>query len=150
MRSDLTPEERAVVGEPGDLVDEGRVSPRSKSTSVMFSVRVDRATFEAISDIAEEKGLRFSEVVRDALRRHVDQEEIVMVRLLEEIAIKVDAIAIVSVAAGSDRALPTGIPGLRVIPGRKAPGPTDSSARLGPTGRRSWPLGSPRLVNVAT
>ena len=89
-RTDLTPSEGAVIGHPGDLVDEDRVPARPKSSTVMFSLRVDRQTFEALSDIAEERGRRFSDVARDALHVYVDRPtDAASYRLLEAIAAKV-------------------------------------------------------------
>jgi antitoxin component of RelBE/YafQ-DinJ toxin-antitoxin module len=71
-RTDLTPDEQALVGNAADWVTEAVVPPRSKSTTAMFSLRVDRRTFEALSDMAERRGLTFSEVAREALRQYVD------------------------------------------------------------------------------
>lgn len=71
-RTDLTPEEREAVGQPGDLVDEARVPPRPRSSSVIFSLRIDRPTFERLSVLAEERGRRFSDVAREALRAYVE------------------------------------------------------------------------------
>ena len=89
-RTDLTSEERALVGRAGDLIDEEPVTARPKSSTVMFSLRVDRNTFEALSDIAEDRGRRFSDVARDALHAYVDRSsESASYRLLEAIAAKV-------------------------------------------------------------
>lgn len=89
-RMDLTPTEPALVGQPGDLVDEERVPARPKSSTVMFSLRVDRKTFEALGGIAEERGRRFSDVARDALHAYVDgPSDSESYRLLEAIAAKV-------------------------------------------------------------
>jgi antitoxin component of RelBE/YafQ-DinJ toxin-antitoxin module len=68
----LTPAERALIGSPADWVTEGVVPARPKSATTMFSLRVDRRTFDALSDIAARRGLTFSEVARDALRQYVD------------------------------------------------------------------------------
>lgn len=86
---DLSPDEAAVRGEPGDLVDETRVPPRSGPQSAMFSLRIDRQTFEALSDLAEAQGRRFSDVARAALRAYVrpDPDHASRV-LLEAIAAK--------------------------------------------------------------
>jgi hypothetical protein len=55
----------------------------------MFSLRIDRATFEALSDQAEREGRRFSDTVRDALRAHVGRSsDDQTYRLLEAIATK--------------------------------------------------------------
>lgn len=70
-RSDLTPDERDVVGMPGDLVSEDPVPARPRSNSVMLSLRVDRRTFDALSQLAERRGRTFSEIARDALRTFV-------------------------------------------------------------------------------
>ena len=71
-RSDLTPEERALVGGPGDLVDDEEVPARVAAQNVMFSLRIDRRTFELLGAIAAERGRRFSDIARDALRSYVD------------------------------------------------------------------------------
>lgn len=71
-RAELTPEERAAAGQPGDLADEARIPARPRSPSVMFSLRIDRATFERLSDLAEERGRRFSDIAREALRLYVE------------------------------------------------------------------------------
>jgi hypothetical protein len=70
--ADLTPDERALIGTPADWVTEAVVPARPKSTTTMFSLRVDRRTFDALGDIAERRGLTFSEVAREALRQYVD------------------------------------------------------------------------------
>ena len=89
-RPELTRAENLVVGRPGDLVDEDRVPARPKASNVMFSLRVDRKTFEALSDLAEQRGRRFSDVARDALHTYVDRSTgDDLHRLLEAIAVKV-------------------------------------------------------------
>lgn len=70
-RTDLTPEERAIVGSPGDLVSEDVVPARPRSSTVMISLRIDRQTFESLNRLAEEGGRTFSEAARDALRTFV-------------------------------------------------------------------------------
>jgi len=70
--SDLTADERALIGTPADWVTDAVVPARPKSTSAMFSMRVDRQTFDAIGEMAEGRGLTFSEVAREALRQYVD------------------------------------------------------------------------------
>jgi hypothetical protein len=70
-RSDLTPDERDVVGMPGDLVSEEPVSARPRSTSVMLSLRIDRQTFDELSRLADGGGRTFSETAREALRTFV-------------------------------------------------------------------------------
>lgn len=70
-RSELSAEEREVVGRPGDLVSEDPVPARTRSESVMVSVRIDRPVFDALSDIAERTGRTFSETARQALRDFV-------------------------------------------------------------------------------
>jgi hypothetical protein len=67
-RSDLLPDEREVVGMPGDLVTETRVPARPRASSVMVTLRVDRPTFDELGHIAKERGDTFSNTVRDALR----------------------------------------------------------------------------------
>ena len=42
--------------------------------NVMFSLRIDRATFERLNDLAEERGRRFSDVAREALRMYVEHQ----------------------------------------------------------------------------
>ena len=81
--------ERVVVGEPGDLVDEPAVPARPRASSVMFSLRIDRGTFEALSDLADRQGRRFSDTARDALRAYVDRSgEDRLQGLVEAIATK--------------------------------------------------------------
>jgi hypothetical protein len=72
-RSDLTDNEREIVGKPGDLVSEDPVPARARSTSVMLSLRIERRTFDAIGRIAEDSGRTFSEAARDALRQYVGE-----------------------------------------------------------------------------
>ena len=69
--ADLTADERALVGDPAEWVTETVVPSRPKSTTAMFSLRVDRATFEALGELAQRRGLTFSEVAREALRQYV-------------------------------------------------------------------------------
>jgi hypothetical protein len=71
-RSDLTPAERAVAGEPGDLISEAPVPERVRSRAVMVSLRLDRRTFDALSSIAENRGRTFSDTAREALRAFVE------------------------------------------------------------------------------
>jgi hypothetical protein len=76
-----------VVGMPGDLVSEEAVPARPRSSTVMFSIRVDRATFDELGRIAESRGKTFSETAREALRTYVEgplQDR--SYRLLEAIA----------------------------------------------------------------
>ena len=68
----LTPDERILVGTAGDWVTEAVIPARPKSASAMFSLRVDRQTFDALGGMAEGRGLTFSEVAREALRQYVD------------------------------------------------------------------------------
>lgn len=70
-RLDLTPEERELLGNPGDLVTEAIVPAREPRSTVLVSLRIDRGTFEEISTIAERRGATFSNVVRDALRAYL-------------------------------------------------------------------------------
>jgi len=70
-KSDPMAVEKSLVGRPGDLVDEEFVPSRPRSSTVMFSTRIDRRTFEALSDLAETRGRTFSETVRHALRSFV-------------------------------------------------------------------------------
>ena len=69
---DLTAEERAIVGSPGDLISEDAMGPRQPAASVMLSVRVDRQVVDRLSRLAESRGQTFSETVRDALRAFGD------------------------------------------------------------------------------
>ncbi len=105
-RTELTAGEREAVGQPGDLVDEERVPARPRSASVMFSLRIDRATFERLSDLAEERGRRFSEVAREALRMYVEpkSESPSSRDLLEAIA---DKLGVVAPPEGSSSARPS-------------------------------------------
>jgi antitoxin component of RelBE/YafQ-DinJ toxin-antitoxin module len=68
---DLTDAERTLIGNPDNWVSEQAVPARARSSTAMFSLRVDRATFEALGQLAELRGLTFSEVARDALRQYV-------------------------------------------------------------------------------
>ena len=104
--TELTPEEREAVGQPGDLVDEEGVPVRPRSAKVMFSLRIDRATFERLSDLAEERGRRFSDVAREALRMYVEPkaESPSSRDLLEAIA---DKLGVVAPREGSPNARPS-------------------------------------------
>ena len=53
---ELTRVEKSIVGRPGDLVDEDESARAPEDSNVMFSLRVDRKTFEALSDLAEQRG----------------------------------------------------------------------------------------------
>lgn len=86
-RVDLAPNEKEVVGMPGDLVSEEAVPARPRSSTVMFSLRVDRPTFDELSRIAEKRGRTFSEIAREALRAYVEgPNQDRSYRLLEAIA----------------------------------------------------------------
>lgn len=86
-RRDLAPDEEKVVGVPGDLVSEEAVVARPRSSTVMFSLRVDRTTFDELGRIAEQRGRTFSETAREALRTYVDGPiQSRSYRLLEAIA----------------------------------------------------------------
>jgi len=86
-RVDLAPNEKEVVGIPGDLVSEEAVPARPRSSTVMFSLRVDRPTFDELSRIAEKRGRTFSEIAREALRAYVEgPNQDRSYRLLEAIA----------------------------------------------------------------
>jgi hypothetical protein len=86
-RLDLSPDEQEVVGKPGDLVSEAAVPARPRSSTVMFSLRVDRPTFDELSRIAEKRGRTFSETAREALRVYVEgPNQDRSYRLLEAIA----------------------------------------------------------------
>jgi hypothetical protein len=71
QRSDLTPEERELVGTAGDLVSEAEVPPRDRSSTVMLSLRLDRDVFDGLGRAAESRGRTVSETAREALRRFV-------------------------------------------------------------------------------
>jgi hypothetical protein len=73
--SDLTPDEARLVGKPGDLVSEDAVPARPRASTVMVSLRVDRATFDELGRIAAERGETFSNTVRDALRAFVRRRD---------------------------------------------------------------------------
>jgi len=70
-RSDLTADERGLVGMPGDLVSEEPVPQRPRASSVMVSLRIDRQTFDGLSQLAEQRGDTFSNTARDALRTYL-------------------------------------------------------------------------------
>lgn len=72
-RSDLTAEEQAVVGKPGDLVSEDAIPARPRSRSVMVSLRLDRRDFDELSRLAEQDGRTFSETARKALRAYIGE-----------------------------------------------------------------------------
>ncbi|MBI2776009.1 MAG: hypothetical protein HYX57_01905 [Chloroflexi bacterium] len=74
-RLDLTSDERALVGRPGDLVSEDAVPPRPKASTVMVSLRIDRRTFDDIGRVAEERGASFSATARDALRAFISDHD---------------------------------------------------------------------------
>jgi hypothetical protein len=87
---DLSPYEKEAVGMPGDLVSEEAVPARPRSTTVMFSLRLDRPTFDELSRIAEQRGRTFSETAREALRAYVEgPNQDRSYRLLEAIAERV-------------------------------------------------------------
>lgn len=69
---DLTVDERAVVGMPGDLVSGDSVPARAPSTTVVISLRLDRHVFDRLNQLAQEDGRTFSETARDALRNLVE------------------------------------------------------------------------------
>ena len=86
-RLDLSPDEKEVVGMPGELVSEEAVPARQRSSTVMISLRVDRPTFDELSRIAEQRGRTFSETAREALRAYVEgPNQDRSYRLLEAIA----------------------------------------------------------------
>jgi hypothetical protein len=70
-RTDLTADERRIVGQPGDLVSEDAIPARPPSSSVMLSLRIDRRTFDELSQLAEQQDATFSDTVRGALRAFV-------------------------------------------------------------------------------
>jgi hypothetical protein len=70
-RTDLTPDEAAIVGSPGDLITEAVVPPRRRTESVMLSLRVDRKVVEALGRLAEADGRTLSETARAALLDYV-------------------------------------------------------------------------------
>lgn len=102
--ADLTPDERALVGNPAEWVTEAVVPARPKSTTAMFSLRVDRRTFEALSDIAERRGLTFSEVARDALRQYVDSGGRLISISAHELIIEAETVRLVEPKPSSRRA----------------------------------------------
>jgi hypothetical protein len=70
-RSNLTPQEREAAGEPGDLISEDVVPARPRSSTVMVSLRLDRAVLDGLNQLAERHRRTFSETARDALRTYV-------------------------------------------------------------------------------
>ena len=102
--ADLTPDERALVGNPADWVTEALVPARPKSTTAMFSLRVDRRTFEALGDIAERRGLTFSEVAREALRHYVDSGGRLISISAHELIIEAETVRVVEPKPSSRRA----------------------------------------------
>ncbi len=69
----LSPEERAVVGDPQDYDWEHPIeapAPRREARS-QFSMRIDPKLYSEIATIAEGRGAAFTDVVREALEIHV-------------------------------------------------------------------------------
>ena len=93
--ADLTPDERALIGQPVDWVTEAIVPTRPKSTTAMFSLRVDRRTFDALGEIAERRGLTFSEVAREALRQYVESGGRLISISAHELIIEADSVRLV-------------------------------------------------------
>lgn len=69
--TDLTDEETALRGKPGDLVSEELVPGRPRASTVLVSLRIDRRTFDELGQVAEERGATFSAITRDALRAYL-------------------------------------------------------------------------------
>ena len=69
--SDLTADEKSVVGTPGELVSEDLVASRPRSATTVISLRIDRQVLDELSRLAEEDGRTFSETARQALRTFV-------------------------------------------------------------------------------
>jgi antitoxin component of RelBE/YafQ-DinJ toxin-antitoxin module len=110
--ADLTPDERALVGNPADWLTDAVVPARPKSTTAMFSLRVDRRTFDALSDMADRRGLTFSEVVREALRQYVDSGGRLISISATELTIQAETVRLVESKASARRAA-------KVAPGKR-------------------------------
>ncbi len=106
--TDLTPDERVLIGDPADWVTEAIVPARPKSTTAMFSLRVDRRTFEALSDMADRRGLTFSEVAREALRQYVDSGGRMISISAHELVIEAQTVRLVEPKPPSRRAAKVG------------------------------------------
>lgn len=73
----LSAAERAVVGDPEDYDWEHPIeaSPaRRKARSAQFSIRADQRVIDALSRVADEQGVSFSDVVREALEGYLEGE----------------------------------------------------------------------------
>jgi hypothetical protein len=93
--ADLTPDERALVANPAEWATDAVIPARPKSTTAMFSLRLDRRTFEALSDMAERRGLTFSEVAREALRQYVDSGGRLISISAHELTIEAESVRLV-------------------------------------------------------
>lgn len=66
----LSPEERAVVGDPGDYDWDDQVQPgppQPRGGRTQFSMRLDQVLYDRIAAIASARGVSFSDIVREAL-----------------------------------------------------------------------------------
>lgn len=64
----MTPGERARYGTPDEWQLEGRVGPRPRSSeTAQFSLRIPRAELDALRSLASNRGVTFSELVREAI-----------------------------------------------------------------------------------
>lgn len=70
----LSPEERAVVGEPQDYDWENAVDlpARQRPAATQFSLRVEESLLHQLQAIARERGVTVSEVAREALGQFVE------------------------------------------------------------------------------
>lgn len=72
----LTPEERAVVGDPEDYDWDSPIAPPpARRDRSHFSVRVDPTLYAELATTAERHGVRFSDVVREALETYVGRRQ---------------------------------------------------------------------------
>jgi hypothetical protein len=68
----LSPEERAHFGPAEEWELAGYSPPRARTDEMrQFSLRVPTADLRALRDLAEQRGVRFSVVVRDAIENYV-------------------------------------------------------------------------------
>lgn len=73
----LSAAERAVVGEPGDYDWEHPIDPppaKRRGRTAQFSLRADQRVIDALSREADERGVSFSDVVREALEGYLEME----------------------------------------------------------------------------
>lgn len=72
----LSAEERAVVGDPEDYDWDLPISaPPARRDRSQFSMRVEPKLYGELVDVAQTRGVRFSEVVREALEQYVGRRQ---------------------------------------------------------------------------